>query len=88
MVGTFGVVRGSSKKQRVAKKNLKANKKAAKELKKANDIAEAQLVAQSGKNEPPTQPDKYTELERLASLKDKGVITEAEFETEKKKLLG
>jgi hypothetical protein len=31
--------------------------------------------------------DVYTELERLAELKDKGVLTDAEFEVQKHKLL-
>jgi hypothetical protein len=29
-----------------------------------------------------------TELERLAELRDKGVLTEAEFQNQKKKILG
>jgi hypothetical protein len=29
-----------------------------------------------------------TELERLAELRDKGVLTEAEFQNQKKKVLG
>lgn len=33
------------------------------------------------------QPDKYAQLERLAHLKEKGVITEEEFTAEKSKLL-
>lgn len=38
----------------------------------------------------PSKPvdDKYAQLERLAALKDKGAISEHEFETEKAKLLG
>ena len=32
--------------------------------------------------------DKYAQLERLAALKDKGAISDKEFETEKAKLLG
>lgn len=32
--------------------------------------------------------DKYEQLERLAALKEKGAISEKEFETEKAKLLG
>jgi Short C-terminal domain len=31
--------------------------------------------------------DVYTELERLSELKDKGVLTDAEFEVQKHKLL-
>ncbi|MHC5125585.1 superinfection immunity protein [Pseudomonas inefficax] len=32
--------------------------------------------------------DKYQKLERLGGLKGKGLITEAEYESEKKKILG
>lgn len=43
--------------------------------------------AKSGdeKKEPPT--DRYEELEKLAELRDAGIITEKEFEAEKKELL-
>jgi hypothetical protein len=34
------------------------------------------------------EPDYIDELERLADLKEKGIISEDEFETKKKKLLG
>jgi hypothetical protein len=34
------------------------------------------------------EPDYIDELERLAGLKDKGIITEEEFEAKKKQLLG
>jgi hypothetical protein len=36
---------------------------------------------------PQSSDDIYTELERLADLKDKGVLTDAEFEVQKHKLL-
>ena len=35
----------------------------------------------------PSTDEVYTELERLAELKDKGVLTDAEFEVQKAKLL-
>jgi hypothetical protein len=35
----------------------------------------------------PSTDDVYNELERLAELKDKGVLTDAEFEVQKAKLL-
>jgi hypothetical protein len=35
----------------------------------------------------PGTDDVYNELERLAELKDKGVLTDAEFEVQKAKLL-
>jgi uncharacterized membrane protein YdbT with pleckstrin-like domain len=36
----------------------------------------------------PSAPSVTTELERLAELRDKGVLTEAEFQDQKKKILG
>jgi uncharacterized membrane protein YdbT with pleckstrin-like domain len=36
----------------------------------------------------PAAPSVTTELERLADLRDKGVLTEAEFQNQKKKILG
>ena len=37
---------------------------------------------------PPAAPSTMTELERLAELRDRGVLTEAEFQNQKKKILG
>lgn len=37
---------------------------------------------------PPAAPSTTGELERLAELRDRGVLTEAEFQTQKKKILG
>jgi Short C-terminal domain len=36
----------------------------------------------------PAQPDPVEQLERLAALKEKGALTEAEFEAEKAKIIG
>ena len=36
----------------------------------------------------PAEPDYAAELERLAQLRDQGVITEADFDAKKKQLLG
>jgi len=36
----------------------------------------------------PSAPSVTTELQRLADLRDKGVLTEAEFQNQKKKVLG
>jgi hypothetical protein len=36
----------------------------------------------------PAEPDYAAELERLAQLRDQGVITDADFEAKKKQLLG
>jgi uncharacterized membrane protein YdbT with pleckstrin-like domain len=37
---------------------------------------------------PPAAPSVTTELQRLADLRDKGVLTEAEFQVQKKRILG
>jgi hypothetical protein len=36
----------------------------------------------------PASPSVTTELERLADLRNKGVLTEAEFQNQKKRILG
>jgi hypothetical protein len=36
----------------------------------------------------PPQPDPVEQLEKLAALKEKGALTEAEFEAEKAKIIG
>ena len=43
--------------------------------------------AEPTKKEEEKSIDLYTELEKLAELRDDGIITEAEFEAEKKELL-
>jgi membrane protease subunit (stomatin/prohibitin family) len=35
----------------------------------------------------PAQPDKFAQLKQLADLKDQGVLTQAEFDAEKAKIL-
>jgi Short C-terminal domain len=37
---------------------------------------------------PPAEPDPYAEIEKLARLKDQGIINEEEFEAKKRQLLG
>jgi uncharacterized membrane protein YdbT with pleckstrin-like domain len=41
-----------------------------------------------GSSPPPSAPSVTTELQRLAELRDRGVLTEAEFQNQKKKVLG
>ena len=94
MIGTLGVVRGSSKKQRVAKKNIKATRKIEKNTEEANRIAQQQLeqdqanMANVQSQVEAQTTDQYQELERLADLKEKGIITHEEFEAKKKQILG
>ncbi len=42
----------------------------------------------AGTTAPPSAPSTTTELERLAKLRDDGVLTEAEFQAQKSKILG
>jgi len=42
----------------------------------------------AGEGQAADEPSYLDELERLSKLKDEGVITEEEFETKKKQLLG
>ncbi|MBQ1988288.1 MAG: superinfection immunity protein [Clostridia bacterium] len=49
-----------------------------------NSNKPAQVVAQK----PAQQNSQYSELEKLASLKEKGIITEEEFNEKKKQILG
>ena len=61
-----------------------ANKNAAQaQDAQAAPVAEAPAAAPAA----PAQPDKIAQLTQLAALKDSGALTEAEFETEKAKLL-
>ena len=61
-----------------------ANKNAAQaQDAQAAPVAEAPPAAPAA----PAQPDKIAQLTQLAALKDSGALTEAEFETEKAKLL-
>jgi uncharacterized membrane protein YdbT with pleckstrin-like domain len=41
-----------------------------------------------GQQQPPSGPSTTTELQRLADLREKGVLTEEEFQAQKKKILG
>jgi hypothetical protein len=42
----------------------------------------------SGPSPSPASPSVTTELERLAELRNKGVLTESEFQNQKKRILG
>jgi hypothetical protein len=57
------------------------------------EAMEATKLKQNGANsqqtqQPTTNNDPYEQLEKLASLKEKGVITEEEFQAQKAKILG
>jgi thermostable 8-oxoguanine DNA glycosylase len=46
------------------------------------------VVKEAGIDLPPEEPEYLVELEKLAELKEKGVISEEEFEAKKKQLMG
>jgi hypothetical protein len=57
--------------------------------KSVDDMTDEQLEAEMKKRGiEPAQEHHLDELERLAELKEKGVITEEEFEAKKKQILG
>ena len=45
------------------------------------------LMMRRARNGPVGMPDKYDQLKKIADLKDRGVLTEREFEVEKRKIL-
>jgi hypothetical protein len=59
--------------------------------KNPDDMSDEELeaaVEKAGIELPEEEPDYMDELEKLAELKDKGIITEEEFEAKKKQILG
>lgn len=62
--------------------------KAAIEAEAIDAPAAAQPAAPAPASAAPAAPDYLAELERLAELRDKGIITDDEFEAKKKQLLG
>lgn len=58
-------------------------------LRKNKEFTEAkELIEQRISSSVPAKTSDLDELEKLAALKDKGIITEEEFNTKKKQLLG
>lgn len=53
----------------------------------AEEQAQTQQAAPSVQQAPPQQ-DAYAELERLGELKDRGLLTQEEFDMKKRQLLG
>ena len=45
-------------------------------------------VQKAGMDLPPEEPEYLVELEKLAELKERGIITEEEFESKKRQLMG
>jgi putative oligomerization/nucleic acid binding protein len=81
-MSTGGLVDFRSDKERTARNT----KKIAKEAKRQTDIL-ASPRQEAPRREAPRQDDRVTQLERLAELRDKGVLNVEEFEAEKRRIL-
>ncbi|HET8811203.1 MAG TPA: SHOCT domain-containing protein [Gaiella sp.] len=51
-------------------------------------MAQQQMAAQQAAPAAPAEPDYAAELEKLAQLKNQGILSEEEFEAKKKQILG
>ena len=51
-------------------------------------MADQQMAAQQAAPAAPAEPDYAAELEKLAQLKNQGILSEEEFEAKKKQILG
>ena len=54
---------------------------------KIKDLIEAKMLKHQGFNKTEPEKNSFNDLEKLAELKDKGIITEEEFEAKKKQIL-
>jgi hypothetical protein len=63
---------------------LTTEEKAALQAESSIDVAQDAAAAAT----PTGEPDYMAELEKLASLRDRGIITQEEFESKKRQLLG
>lgn len=68
-----------------AEKNMRTYSEAAQEV-LGQQVTYAQ--PQQATPAPQVQEDTVSQLERLAALKDQGILTEEEFQTQKAKILG
>jgi membrane protease subunit (stomatin/prohibitin family) len=75
IAGTAGAVRHRQD-QRYARQDQEAYEQ---------EVAAQQAAASAAQ---PTEADPYAEIEKLARLKDQGILTQEEFEAKKKQLLG
>ena len=80
--GTATVTRNAVN-RRQAEKNVKAYSEA-----QHNVQGEQVTYTKPQQAAPPPQQDVVSQLERLAALKDQGVLTEEEFQAQKAKILG
>ena len=51
-------------------------------------MAQQQMAAQQAAPAAPAEPDYAAELEKLAQLKNQGILSDEEFEAKKKQILG
>ena len=92
VAGTATAVAGSVSRKQAAKADQAQQAAAyqAEQQQAAMDAAAAQAVAAQQAAAPPPAaagPDRVTQLKELADLKAQGILTDAEFESEKAKIL-
>ena len=80
--GTASVTRNAVNRKQ-AEKNVKAYSDAQHEVQ-----GEQVAYTKPQQAPPPPQQDVVSQLERLAALKDQGILTEEEFQAQKAKILG
>ena len=78
VAGTAGAVRHRQE-QKYARQDQEAYEQ---------QMYEQQAAAQPAPTAAPAEPDYAAELEKLAQLKNQGIISEEEFEAKKKQILG
>ena len=93
VAGTATAVVGGVSKHQAAKAQQAADAQAseAQQQQAAMQAAADQAVANAQAAAPPAAPpedDTIAQLERLAALKQQGILTDAEFDAQKAKLLG
>jgi uncharacterized membrane protein YdbT with pleckstrin-like domain len=82
----FGDIRNPEEVQRTIYHQGELNKQRMYQGREERSPGPAQRVSTVGT--PPAAPSTTGELERLAELRDRGVLTESEFQIQKKKILG
>ena len=78
IAGTAGAVRHRQE-ERYARQDQEAYEQ---------QMYDQQVAAQQAAAAAPAEPDYAAELEKLAQLKNQGIISEEEFEAKKKQILG
>ena len=65
-----------------------ANEEKTREFEKAKNLIEERILRANNASSMSQTSNDFEQLEKLAALRDKGIVTEAEFEAKKKQILG